>query len=239
MHGQAVESRFEPALAGDVGDLGVLPTTEEFDLDAVAWSALIPQTEGGPAGWQAVAKRTIDIVGSLILLVLASPVLLVAAIGVRVSSDGPILFRQTRVGRQGRPFTMFKFRTFPVHHVDITHSLAVDECPLRWGRLLRRTSIDELPQLFNVLRGDMALVGPRPERPRFSAELAKEMPQYRERHRAPVGITGLAQVRGFCGATSLEGRIDADNEYIEGWTLGRDVAIVARTVPTLIRKLFW
>ncbi len=239
MHGQAVDSRIEPALAGDGGDVAVIASADEFEVDAVAWSALIPRTDGGPTGWQAVVKRSIDVIGALVLLVLASPVLAIAALGVRISSDGPILFRQTRVGRYGRPFTMDKFRTFPVHHVDITHSLSVEDCPLRWGRLLRRTSIDELPQLLNVLRGDMSLVGPRPERPRFSAQLAKEIPSYRERHRAPVGITGLAQVRGFCGPTSIDGRVGADNEYIDGWTIGRDFAIVARTVPTLVRKLFW
>lgn len=199
---------------------------------------LIPLTAGGPTGWQAVVKRIGDIAVALLLLLLVLPVLIGAAILVRIDSPGPVLFRQQRVGRGGRLFVMYKFRTFPVEHVDVVQSLKVEDCPLRFGRVLRRTSIDELPQLLNVLKGDMSLVGPRPERPTFAESLAGDVPGYRERHRAPAGLTGNAQVLGLVGTTSIEDRVAADNAYIDGWSLRRDVALMFRTVPAVIRK-FW
>lgn len=197
---------------------------------------LVPTLPGGPRGWHAVAKRGADIVVSATLLILALPVLVATAIGVRVTSDGPVFFRQHRVGADGRHFTMYKFRTFPVDHVDIDFALPVEQCPLPFGRILRRTSLDELPQLLNVLLGDMALVGPRPERPHFAEPLGAAIPAYRERHRTPAGITGLAQVEGLTGSSSVEARVRADNDYIEGWTIWRDLAILVRTVPATIRK---
>lgn len=198
---------------------------------------LVPRTEGGPAGAQAVLKRALDIVVSLVVLVLVLPVLLAAAVAVKVSSPGPILFRQVRVGRGGRHFRMLKFRTFPVDHVDRVQSVSLEECPLPIGRFLRRTSIDELPQLFNVLFGHMSLVGPRPERPQFAEPLVEDLPEYRERHRAPAGMTGLAQVMGLTGPTSIEERIAADNAYIDGWTIWRDLHILLRTVPAVLRRI--
>jgi lipopolysaccharide/colanic/teichoic acid biosynthesis glycosyltransferase len=200
---------------------------------------------GGPVGWQRAVKRSIDVVGAGIGLLIVLPIVVVVAAGVRLTSRGPILYRQTRVGRYGRHFTMLKFRTFPVEHVP--PSTVVDDgdaalvpvslSPLRFGRLLRQTSFDELPQLVNVLRGDMSLVGPRPERPELVSVLADRIPQYRDRHRAPVGLTGHAQVLGLCGTTPIEDRVAADNAYIDGWTLRRDAAILAKTVPTLVRKV--
>ncbi len=198
-----------------------------------------PRLDGGPTGWRAFGKRAGDVVVALLLVLLVLPVLAAAALAVRLSSPGPILFRQSRVGKEGRIFTMLKFRTFPVEHRDVEQSLPVDACPLPLGRLLRRTSLDELPQLFNVIRGDMSLVGPRPERPVFATEIAATMPEYRERHRAPAGITGLAQVRGLCGPTSIEDRVRADNQYVESWSLLRDAGILLLTIPTVVRKIRW
>ncbi len=181
-------------------------------------------------------KRIFDVSVAAVGLVVMSPVLLATAIGVRLSSPGPILFRQTRVGPNGRAITMYKFRTFPVDHIDETFSLEHDECPLAFGRFLRRTSIDELPQLFNVLRGDMSIVGPRPERPYFAEPLAQAVPDYEDRHRVPGGITGAAQVNGLWGNSSLEDRVRLDNRYIDDWSLWRDAVILARTPGAVIRK---
>lgn len=217
----------------EVGDGLVLQVLE---ISRPTSPTLVPALPGGPSGWQAVAKRTIDIAVSLALLVVVLPVLVVAGIGVRLTSRGPMLFRQARVGREGRHFTMYKFRTFPADHVDADFSLPVGQCPSRFGRILRRSSIDELPQFVNVVLGHMSLVGPRPERPHFAEPLGAAIPTYRERHRAPPGITGLAQVAGLTGNTSIEQRVRADNAYIEGWSIWRDLAILARTIPATVRK---
>jgi lipopolysaccharide/colanic/teichoic acid biosynthesis glycosyltransferase len=178
----------------------------------------------------------VDIAGALILLVLSAPLFLVAAVAVRLSSRGPILFRQRRVVEHGREIDLLKFRTFPVDHVDEVWSLGYGECPLRIGRLLRRTSIDELPQLWNVLRGDLSLVGPRPERPQFAEHLAATVPGYAARQRVPGGITGLAQVNGLWGPTSIPERVQIDNLYIERWTPWLDVMILGRTVGEVVRR---
>jgi lipopolysaccharide/colanic/teichoic acid biosynthesis glycosyltransferase len=226
----------EPAVTAPwVVDLRLVE--REHVVDGVA--GLAPTLPGGPAGWQATAKRAIDVAVALVLLLAVTPLLVLAAIGTKLSDGGPVLFRQVRIGQGGRPFTMLKLRTYPVDHLDLAQSLPHEACPSRWGRLLRRSSLDELPQFVNVLRGDMALVGPRPERPRFATEIAADLPAYRERHRAPVGITGLAQINGLCGPTSLRARVELDNAYVEGWHLGRDLAVLARTVPAVLRKIHW
>jgi lipopolysaccharide/colanic/teichoic acid biosynthesis glycosyltransferase len=211
-------------------------------LAGLARSATDPVTDGwgaSTARWQTRAKRALDVAVAVVALILVLPVGLAAAIGVKLSSPGPVFFSQVRVGRHGATFRMLKFRSFPVDHVDVEQSLPTDACPLRFGRFLRRTSIDELPQLLNVLRGEMSLVGPRPERPRFAEDLARAYPAYADRHRAPAGITGLAQIRGLCGPTSIADRICADNEYIDGWSLASDLDILLRTVPAVVRKFRW
>jgi exopolysaccharide biosynthesis polyprenyl glycosylphosphotransferase len=182
------------------------------------------------------AKRAFDVVAAASALVLLSPVLLAAAIGVKLSSRGPILFRQERVGRDGVTFTMYKFRTFPIDHIDDKFSLELDECPLAIGRLLRRTSIDELPQLLNVLRGQMSIVGPRPERPHFATPLSQTVPDYDDRHRVVGGITGAAQVNGLWGNSSVEERIRLDNRYADDWSPWHDAVILLRTLGAAIRK---
>jgi lipopolysaccharide/colanic/teichoic acid biosynthesis glycosyltransferase len=131
---------------------------------------------------------------------------------------------------------MLKFRTFPVEHVDEVFSLAHNECPLRWGRFLRRTSLDELPQLINVVRGDMSLVGPRPERPQFAKSFTDTVPGYVDRHRVAPGITGLAQVHGLWGNTSIDERIRLDNRYVDSWSIWIDLVVLAKTLPAVCRK---
>ena len=211
------------------------------DMSEVAGRAWAPST---PARWQLVAKRAVDIVVATAALLLTLPVLIVLAVAVRVSSPGPVLFRQTRVGRDGRPFSMLKFRTFPVGHVPPREVETTDvavvpvaRSPLRVGHFLRQSSLDELPQLVNVLLGHMSLVGPRPERPEIASQLAARIPGYRDRERLPVGMTGHAQVLGVCGDTAIEDRVCADNLYIDGWNVRGDLRILVRTVPTLLRKL--
>ncbi len=183
-----------------------------------------------------VPKRALDIVVSTLALVLAAPVLLAAAFAVRCSSPGPVLFRQKRVGVDGELFEVLKLRTLTVNgDSDTTWSVADDDRRTRVGSILRRTSIDELPQLINVLRGEMSLVGPRPERPYFAEQFSREVQRYDDRHRVLGGITGWAQVHGLRGDTPIDDRARFDNQYIEYWSLWRDIVIMMRTVALLTR----
>ncbi|AXG79607.1 sugar transferase [Streptomyces paludis] len=186
----------------------------------------------------ALAKRLLDLLLTAPVLVAVSPLLLLCALAVRLG-DGPgVLFRQERVGQHGRPFTLLKFRTLrPSDDQESATrwNIANDRRMSPVGNLLRRTSLDELPQLWNVLRGDMSLVGPRPERPYFVANFSKTHPGYAARHRMPVGITGLAQVHGLRGDTSIEERSRFDNHYIDHWSLWQDVCIIVRTAVSLVR----
>jgi exopolysaccharide biosynthesis polyprenyl glycosylphosphotransferase len=212
----------------------LLPSSPDVEVvRGVPFIRLRPNIRYHPAVY---AKRLFDVVGAAGALVVLSPVLVAAAIGVKLSSRGPVLFRQERVGRDGVLFTMYKFRTFPVEHVDEKFSLELDECPLPFGRLLRRTSIDELPQLLNVLRGQMSLVGPRPERPHFATPLSQTVPDYDDRHRVLGGITGAAQVNDLWGNSSVEERIRLDNRYADDWSPWRDGIILLRTLGAAIRK---
>ncbi|MEU9295707.1 exopolysaccharide biosynthesis polyprenyl glycosylphosphotransferase [Streptomyces sp. NPDC048266] len=184
------------------------------------------------------AKRVLDVVLAGPALVLALPVLLLCAVAVRLT-DGPgVLFHQERVGQNGRLFTLLKFRT--LRPADETESatrwnVANDRRMSAVGGFLRRTSLDELPQLWNVLRGDMSLVGPRPERPYFVSQFSKIHAGYADRHRMPVGLTGLAQVHGLRGDTSIEDRCRFDNHYIDHWSFWQDVRILMRTAAGLVR----
>jgi exopolysaccharide biosynthesis polyprenyl glycosylphosphotransferase len=183
-------------------------------------------------------KRLLDIVVSLLLLLPLAPVLAACALAVRFEGGKGVIFRQQRVGLDGRVFELFKFRSMRASE---------DEANTRWnvssdvrvgpvGRLLRRTSLDELPQLLNVLRGDMTLVGPRPERPHFVSQFTDELPRYLARHRVPAGLTGWAQIHGLRGDTSMKDRIRFDNYYIENWSLWFDVKILVRTVAAVLRR---
>ncbi|MBW3574861.1 MAG: sugar transferase [Actinobacteria bacterium] len=179
-------------------------------------------------------KRVFDVVGAGAALVLAAPLMSVIALLVRVSSPGPVLFRQRRVGQHGRTFDLLKFRSMRMNdESDTQWSVHGDPRVTAVGSVLRRTSLDELPQLFNVLRGEMSLVGPRPERPVFAERFDQEVAGYRYRYRAPAGMTGWAQVNGLRGDTSIEERARFDNHYIENWSPWRDLVTLARTAGEL------
>jgi exopolysaccharide biosynthesis polyprenyl glycosylphosphotransferase len=181
-----------------------------------------------------LAKRIIDIVVATLALVILAPLMLAIAVAVRLTSRGPVLFRQRRVGLRGHEFTMLKFRTMRVA-ADADAGWTVPDDPRRTpaGRMLRRTSLDELPQLLNVIRGNMSLVGPRPERRMFAEHFAEGLPTYDERTRVPGGITGLAQVHDLRGDSSIEDRARYDNRYIDQYSLFLDLIIALRTVGSL------
>ncbi len=185
----------------------------------------------------AAIKRAFDIIGSLILIILTSPIMLFAAIGVKISSPGPIFFRQKRVGKLGRNFTMLKFRSMRVNRdSNKAWTTGTDPRKTKFGTFLRRTAIDELPQLFNVLAGSMSLVGPRPEIPLFVNHFKEIVPLYMVKHYVKPGITGLAQIKGFRGDTSIEARIHEDISYIENWSLMLDLYILMQTPLKAINK---
>ena len=177
-------------------------------------------------------KRSFDIVASLLGLVLLSPVFLGVAIGVKCSSPGPVIYRQTRIGRRKREFTMYKFRSMSTeNNADMTTwGTRNDGRRTGFGAFLRKYSLDELPQLWNVLKGDMSLVGPRPERPYFVEKFREEIPLYMMKHLVRPGITGWAQVNGWRGDTSIEERIKCDIYYIENWTFLLDIKILFLTI---------
>ena len=185
--------------------------------------------------WAWRFKRAIDISVAASLLLLALPVMAIAAIVVKVTSPGPVLFRQRRIGQHGEEIEVLKFRTLPSSHVDDVFN-AEPATYLRSGWFLRRTSIDELPQLWNVLRGDMSIVGPRPERGYLVEQFNDEVYGYRDRHRLPVGLTGWAQVHGLRGETSLRERVRFDNHYIEHWSLWHDLVILLRTIAAVFQS---
>jgi len=181
----------------------------------------------------ALLKRAFDVCFSAGVLVLTFPLMLLIALLIRLSSPGPVLFTQKRVGLNGRPFAMYKFRTMHVGAVsesDTRWTTEEDPRRTRLGSLLRRSSLDELPQFLNVLRGDMSVVGPRPERPHFVQKFLQEVGRYNNRHCLKVGITGWAQVNGWRGDTSIEKRIEYDLYYLQNWTFGLDLRIIAMTV---------
>lgn len=185
----------------------------------------------------AVVKRAVDIVGSLFLIALTSPIMLIAAIGVKLSSPGPVLFRQVRVGKMGKKFMMLKFRSMRLNSLsNKTWTTDTDSRKTKFGNFIRKTAIDELPQLFNVLLGDMSLVGPRPEIPIFVEQFKEVIPLYMIKHYVKPGMTGLAQVKGLRGDTSVEDRIHEDIEYIENWSFWLDMYILLRTPFCIINK---
>ncbi|MBO6146550.1 MAG: undecaprenyl-phosphate glucose phosphotransferase, partial [Lachnospiraceae bacterium] len=180
-----------------------------------------------------IVKRFIDIVGSIVLIIVFSPIMLLSVIAIRLSSKGPIIFKQERVGLHNKPFMMYKFRTMEMQREsDEKKGWTVKDDPrvTKVGRVLRRTSMDELPQLFNILIGDMSIVGPRPERPQFVEEFREEIPRYMIKHQVRPGLTGWAQVNGLRGNTSIKERIKFDIYYIENWSLLFDIRIMFMTI---------
>lgn len=180
-----------------------------------------------------IAKRCVDIVGAIVAIILFSPVMVIVTIAVKVTSEGPIIFSQERVGLHNRQFKMYKFRSMEIQApVEEKNGWTVKNDPrvTKIGKLIRKTSIDELPQFFNVLKGDMSLVGPRPERPFFVEKFKEEIPRYMIKHQVRPGITGWAQVNGYRGNTSIRKRVDYDLYYIENWTMGFDIKILFLTI---------
>ena len=180
-----------------------------------------------------LAKRIVDIVGSALGLIILSPLLLVLAVLVKTSSKGPIIFKQERVGLHNKKFYMYKFRTMKVQtEADERKGWTVKNDPrvTKIGSFLRRTSLDELPQLWNILVGDMSIVGPRPERPQFVEKFKEEIPRYMIKHQVRPGLTGWAQIKGYRGDTSIRRRIECDLYYIENWSLFLDFKIMFLTV---------
>ena len=204
------------------------PYTEDLDGLPVINIRNVPLT----SGWNQFMKRSMDLVGAIVACVLFSPVMLVCAILIKLTSDGPILFKQERIGLHNKPFYMYKFRSMKMQtEADEKKGWTVKNDPrvTGIGKFMRKTSIDELPQLFNILKGDMSLIGPRPERPQFVEKFKEEIPRYMVKHQVRPGLTGWAQVNGYRGDTSIRKRIDCDIYYIENWTLGLDIKIIILT----------
>jgi len=220
-------------------------------LDRVGGLPLVVLSPTNPRGWEFAVKHALDRTFAFIALLVLAPLLALIALLIRLSSSGPILFRQIRIGRDGREFKMFKFRTMvgdpgTEGEADAewaasirgeSHEVA-SASPDRTtpiGRILRAASLDELPQLLNVLRGEMSLVGPRPERTRYARDFERLVYGYTDRHRVKSGITGWAQVHGLRGRTSVDDRVEWDNYYIQNWSLRLDLRIIALTIAEILR----
>lgn len=207
------------------------PYTEDLMGLPVINIRYVPLTNTG----NIIIKRSMDIVGALVGIVVTSPIMLLAAVLVRLTSPGPIIFKQERVGLHNKTFYMYKFRSMERQapkEEKRAWTVRNDPRVTPVGKILRRTSIDELPQLFNILKGDMSLVGPRPERPLFVEKFKEEIPRYMVKHQVRPGLTGWAQVNGLRGDTSIRKRVEYDLFYIENWTLGFDLKIILMTFFT-------
>lgn len=182
--------------------------------------------------FNAVVKRLMDVAGSIAAIILFSPIMLLACFMIKLTSPGPLIYKQERVGLHNRTFLMYKFRSMEVQSKEKEKkawTVKNDPRVTGVGKLMRRTSIDELPQLFNILKGDMSLVGPRPERPFFVEKFREEIPRYMVKHQVRPGLTGWAQVNGYRGDTSIRKRIEYDLYYIENWSVGLDIKILFMT----------
>ncbi len=225
-------------LDGSVAEIRYVPDIFQYQLmhhslSELAGVPVVNISYSAIDGVSRVVKLTEDYVLSLVLLLLASPLMAVIAIGVKLTSPGPVLYRQERVGWNGQAFTMFKFRSMPLDAENKTGAVwasKLDKRATPFGSFLRKTSLDELPQLFNVLKGEMSLIGPRPERPVFVEKYKDEVPHYMKKHLVKAGLTGWAQVHGWRGNTCLHTRIEHDLYYIENWSLWLDIKIIIMTV---------
>jgi exopolysaccharide biosynthesis polyprenyl glycosylphosphotransferase len=226
-------------------DIHVLPrffelgfADESKNVDVVWGYPLLHLPRATLRGTSRAAKRVFDIFVAGILLVLFSPVYAAVALAVKFTSPGPVYFRQARVGKHGKVVDVLKFRSMRCNgDSDTQWSVNSDSRVTSIGAVIRKTSLDELPQLWNVVRGDMSLVGPRPERPFFVEQFEGEIPHYQDRHRVPAGLTGLAQVNGLRGDTSIDERAWFDNHYIDNWSMGSDLKILARTAGAVVRQV--
>lgn len=211
----------------------------EMNVDELGGTPLLTVRDIALRGWRLSLKRGLDFVGSFFGLIFLSPFMLTTAILIRMESKGPVFYTQERMGLDGRPFHMIKFRTMrPDAEVNGPGWTVKDDPRVtRLGRFMRKTNWDEIPQLINVLMGEMSLVGPRPERPVYVLEFRDQIPRYMERHREKAGMTGWAQVNGLRGDTSISERTQYDLWYIENWSLWLDIKIIIRTVwNTLWRR---
>ncbi len=205
------------------------PYTEDVQGLPVINIRYVPLTNS----FNRLAKRTVDIIGSLLAIILFSPIMLVAAIAVKTTSKGPLIYKQERIGLNGAPFMMYKFRTMYVQtEAEEKKGWTTKNDPrvTKIGAVLRKLSIDEMPQFFNVLVGKMSLVGPRPERPQFVEKFKEQIPRYMVKHQVRPGITGWAQINGYRGDTSIRKRIDYDIYYIENWSMLFDFKIMLGTI---------
>jgi exopolysaccharide biosynthesis polyprenyl glycosylphosphotransferase len=219
---------------------------ERARIEHVGGTPLLALPHTDPRGWQFAVKHIFDRVMAAFLLLLISPVFLTLVLLVKLSSPGPVFFSQPRVGRDGKPFGCLKFRSMrAVEDTDPAFQLKTGAAPggvegvdrrTKIGKILRATSLDELPQFINVLKGEMSLVGPRPERPEFVELFEAQIQRYGERHRVRAGVTGWAQVHGLRGQTSIADRAEWDNYYIENWSLALDLKILALTIPAVLRR---
>jgi exopolysaccharide biosynthesis polyprenyl glycosylphosphotransferase len=227
-----------------VVDIHVLPRFFELgfggkgdDVDVVWGYPLLRLRRDAMRLTPRLAKRLFDVCVAGLMLVLCAPLYGALALAVKVSSPGPVYFRQSRVGKAGRFVTVLKFRSMRVNaDSDTQWDVSADHRLTPIGEFIRKTSLDELPQLWNVLKGDMSLVGPRPERPYFVEQFQAEVPHYQDRHRVPVGLTGLAQVNGLRGDTSIDERAWFDNHYIDNWSMTHDLVILARTALAVLKQ---
>jgi exopolysaccharide biosynthesis polyprenyl glycosylphosphotransferase len=211
----------------------------DLNVDDLGGTPLITVRDIALRGWRLSIKRGLDFIGALMGLVFLSPWMLLTAILIRLESDGPVFYTQERMGLDGRPFQMIKFRTMRPDAESDGPGWTVKDDPrvTKSGRFMRRTNWDEIPQLINVLIGEMSLVGPRPERPVYVWEFREQIPRYMERHREKAGMTGWAQVNGLRGDTSIAERTAYDLWYVENWSLWLDITIIIRTVlKTILRR---
>jgi len=226
------------AIVDQVPDVRLIPDLMKYTrfasgIDVIDGKPVLSINESPLVGTGSVIKRFIDIIGAFLGLIVLSPFLLLISFLVRVSSRGPILYKQERMGIDGSTFEILKFRSMPVAAEDKSGAVWAskgDDRATFIGRIIRRTSIDELPQLFNVIKGEMSLIGPRPERPVFVEQFRQKIPGYYLRHKVKAGLTGWAQVNGWRGNTSIEKRIECDLYYIQNWSLWLDIRIVFLTV---------
>jgi len=223
---------------GRLPDIKVVPGAYEFlslrgGVDELDGLPIVSLQSSPLYGWNSIFKRMFDLTLGTLILAILSPISVAISILIKLTSDGPILYRQERIGMDGQSFPMLKFRTMRVDAEKETGPVwAKENDPRRTkiGTFLRKTSLDELPQLFNVLKGKMSLVGPRPERPNFVEEFRNKVPSYMLRHKIKAGITGWAQVNGWRGDTSLEKRIEYDLYYIQNWSIRFDLKILCMTL---------
>ena len=216
----------------------LVPDLFHFDIvnsrvTSVEGLPIIHLVDEAPLEFARITKRIVDVAFASAVLVLLSPLLLLLAVGVKLSSPGPVFYKQNRMGLNGRTFDMLKFRSMPVDAEAATGAIWAqpdEKRATRLGALMRRTSLDELPQFINVLKGDMSVVGPRPERPVFIEQFRERVPRYMLRHKVKAGITGWAQVNGWRGDTSIEKRIEYDLYYIRNWSLRLDIKIMIMTL---------